>query len=340
MDTSKLKPNDPRVTSHYETIRGKKYHYIVGEPQGAKVGTMLLVHGFPDMGFGWRAQVPYFMSRGYQVIVPDNIGYARTEAPEDLSHYTFKSTTADLAELARKYVGQDGQIVLGGHDWGGLVAWRMVDRYPELVQRAFVVCTPYMKAGAQYTPLEDLIKAGILTNFKYQLQFGGPDVEAKIQGRDSLRKLLNAMYGGQGPDGEVGMRVSQGVVFENLDRLGPSPLLSAEELDFYADEYARQAAPEMRGPLNWYRTRRLNFEADQELAARGPSKVAVPSLFIAASRDAALPPALAQSMDDQFEDLTKAEVDASHWALVEKADEVNSIVSEWLDKKTPSKASL
>lgn len=342
MDTSKLKPNDPRVTSHYETIRGKKYHYVVGEPQGVKVGTMLLVHGFPDLGFGWRAQVPYFMARGYQVIVPDNVGYARTDAPADLSQYTFKSTTADLAELARKYVGADGQIVLGGHDWGGLVAWRMVDRYPELVRRAFVVCTPYMKPAAQYTPLEDLIKAGVLTNFTYQLQFHGPDVETRIQGRDRIRALLNAMFGGQGPNGEVGFRVGQGVLFDSLDGLGPSPLLSPAELDFYADEYARQAAPEMRGPLNWYRTRRLNFEADEELAAApgGQGKVKVPSLFIAASRDAALPPALSQSMDEQFEDLTKAEVDASHWALVEKADEVNSIVSEWLDKKTPSKASL
>ncbi|OAA67432.1 epoxide hydrolase [Cordyceps fumosorosea ARSEF 2679] len=342
MDTSKLKPNDPRVTSHYETIRGKKYHYIVGEPQGAKVGTMLLVHGFPDMGFGWRAQVPFFMSRGYQVIVPDNVGYARTDAPADLAEYTFKSTTADLAELARKYVGADGQIVLGGHDWGGLVAWRMVDRYPELIRRAFVVCTPYIRASAKYTALEDLIQAGILTNFKYQLQLGGPEVEARLQGREAIRKLLNAMYGGQGPNGELGFRVSSGVVFENLDGLGPSPLLSAEELDFYADEYARQQAPELRGPLNWYRTRPLNFEADKELAEQQQqSKVAVPSLFIAASRDAALPPAMSQSMEAQFEDLTRAEVDASHWALVEKADEVNGIVSEWLDKKTTtSKASL
>ncbi|ATY65118.1 epoxide hydrolase [Cordyceps militaris] len=344
MDTSKLKPNDPRVTSHYETIRGKKYHYIVGEPHGTKIGTMLLVHGFPDMGFGWRAQVPYFMARGYQVLVPDNVGYARTDAPADLSHYTFASTAADLAELARKHVGADGQIVLGGHDWGGLVAWRMVDRYPALVARAFVVCTPYVRAAAQYTPLEDLIRAGILTNFSYQLQFGGPEVEARVQGRDRIRQLLNAMYGGQGPAGELGMRVSQGVVFEHLDRLGPSPLLEPAELDFYADEYARQPAPELRGPLNWYRTRRLNFEADQDLAAARSSskgaKIAVPSLFIAASRDAALPPAMSLSMDDNFDDLTRAEVDASHWALVEKADEVNSIVSEWLEKKTAAKASL
>ncbi|KAJ6781388.1 hypothetical protein PWT90_04334 [Aphanocladium album] len=340
MDTSRLKPNDPRVKSHYETIRGKKYHYIVGEPQGTKVGTMLLVHGWPDIGFGWRVQVPYFMSIGYQVIVPDNVGYARTDAPAELAEYTMKSVTADLAELARKYVGEDGQIVLGGHDWGGLVAWRLVDRYPELIKRAFVVCTPYAKPSKDFTDLEQLIEKGILRNFTYQLQLRGPDVEAKIQGRDQLRKFLNAMYGGQGPNGEAGFKVTQGVVFENLDCLGPSPLLSKEELDFYADEYARQAAPEMRGPLNWYRTRRLNYEEELQDLANVTEKIKVPSLFIAASRDAALPPAMSQSMNDQFEDLSRDEVDASHWALVEKGDDVNRIVTEWLEKKTESKASL
>lgn len=44
-------------------------------------------------------------------------GYARTEAPADIEAYTFKSTSADLAQIARKFVGLDGHIVLGGHDW-------------------------------------------------------------------------------------------------------------------------------------------------------------------------------------------------------------------------------
>ncbi|KAJ2967239.1 hypothetical protein NQ176_g9757 [Zarea fungicola] len=101
MDTSKLKPNDPRVKSCYDTIRGKKYHYIVGEPQSTKRDTMVLIHGFPDMGFGWRYQVPYFMSLGYEVIVPDNVGYARSEGPTELSDYTMKSVAADIEELAR-----------------------------------------------------------------------------------------------------------------------------------------------------------------------------------------------------------------------------------------------
>lgn len=339
MDTSKLKPNDPRVKSHYDTIRGKKYHYIVGEPQGAKVGTMLLVHGWPDIGFGWRCQVPYFMAQGYRVIVPDNVGYARTDAPADLEAYTMKSVTADLAELARKFVGQDGQIVLGGHDWGGLVAWRLVDRYPELIKRAFVVCTPYHKASKDYVDLAKLIEKGILTNFTYQLQLRGPDVEANIQGRERIRQFLAGMYGGRGPAGEEGFKVTKGVLFENIDRLGPSPLLSKEELDFYADEYARQQAPEMRGPLNWYRTRELNHELDLDLAAVG-GKIKTPSLFISASKDAALPPAMSLAMDDQFEDLTRDEVDATHWALVEKGDEVNRIVGDWLKKKTETRASL
>lgn len=338
MDTSKLKPNDPRVKSCFETIRGKKYHYIVGEPSGPKRDTMLLVHGFPDMAFGWRYQIPYFMSKGYQVIVPDNVGYAQTDAPEDLSAYTMKNVTEDLAELARKFVGQDGQIVLGGHDWGGMVVWRMAERFPELIKVVFSVCTPYAKASRKFTPLEDIIKAGILTNFTYQLQLKGPDVESKIQGRAMLRKFLNGLYEGRGPNREVAMRADKGVLFENLDCLRPTPLLSPEELDFYADEYARQTAPELRGPLNWYRTRELNHDLDQDLVDKG--KVPMPALFIAASKDIALPPAMSIGMEEHFEDLSRGEVDATHWALWQAADEVNRIVDEWLDKKLPVKSAL
>lgn len=338
MDTSKLKPNDPRVKSGFETIRGKKYHYVVGEPEGPKRGTMFLIHGFPDIGFGWRYQVPYFMSLGYQVVVPDNLGYSSTDAPTDVHEYTMKSIATDIKELATKFVGEQGQIVLGGHDWGGMVVWRTAERFPELVKLVFSVCTPYPKPQKKYTPLEDYIKAGILTNFTYQLQFSGPDVEANIQGQEKIRQFLNGVYGGRGPNGEVAMRAEEGILFENLECLGATPLLSKEELDFYVDEYMKQAAPQLRGPLNWYRTRKLNYEADVELASRG--KMPMPALFIAASKDIALPPAMSMGMEDHFEDLTRGEVEASHWALWEAADEVNRTVGEWLEKKQPAKASL
>ena len=57
----------------------------------------------------------------------------------------------------------------------------------------------------------------------------------------------------------------------------------------------------------------------------------VPVLFICASKDAALPPAMSANMKQYFPHLTRKEVTASHWALWEKPEEVNKFVKEWLE---------
>lgn len=206
MPIDKLTPNDPRVTVETAQIRGKRYEYTLGEPDGNPVATMLLIHGFPDLAFGWRYQVPYFMSLGFRVVVPDMIGYGGTEAPEDLEAYTLKSIAADMNELARRFVGEDGQIILGGHDWGGAAAWRVALWHPELIMGIFSVCTPFIPPAKTFTPLADLIAAGHLVNFTYQLQFAGPDVEEGIRGLEKTRQFLNALYGGKGDGGRRASR--------------------------------------------------------------------------------------------------------------------------------------
>lgn len=175
----------------------------------------------------------------------------------------------------------------------------------------------------------------VRANFKYQLQLKGPDVEKEIVGQEKLRRMLNALYGGRTPEKELGFDVAIGVIFDKLEKLGPSPLLSKEELDHYAEEYARNG---IRGPLNWYRTGELNFEDEKELAGlfhtgdESAYKIQIPTMFIAGTRDAALPPAMGDGMPKWFGEgkLRREEVNSSHWALWEKAEEVNGFVKEFV----------
>ncbi|KAF5023985.1 hypothetical protein F66182_3930 [Fusarium sp. NRRL 66182] len=329
MAVDKLVPNDSRVKTETAQIRGKTYKYIVGEPEGTPIETIVLIHGFPDLGFGWRYQVPYFMSLGFRVIAPDMVGYAGTDAPESLEEYTYKSLSADINELARKFVG-DGQIILGGHDWGGFIVWKVAYWYPELIKGVFSVCTPYMPPRETFIPLEDMVKSGRLSNFAYQLQFKGPEVESRLQGQEKVRQFLNALYGGRTPDGELGFSTKEGVLFDNLPQLGHSPLVSKEELDYYVQQYMLKESPELRGPLNYYRMQELNFRDDKEIAKKS-HKFDLPALFITATQDAALPPAMSQGMEKSFENLTRGEVDASHWALWQAAESVNEQVAKWAD---------
>lgn len=79
--------------------------------------TMLTVSTRPDLGMGWRFQVPMLLSMGLQVVVPDMLGYGQTSAPESHEHYTMKKMCGHIAQVIKDVTPQP--IILGGHDWGG-----------------------------------------------------------------------------------------------------------------------------------------------------------------------------------------------------------------------------
>jgi soluble epoxide hydrolase / lipid-phosphate phosphatase len=70
-------------------------------------------------------------------------------------------------------------------------------------------------------------------------------------------------------------------------------------------------------------------------------RITIPSLFIAGTKDAVLKPEMAARMESKFDNLTKEEVVAGHWALSEAASDVNAILKEWFETQVfGSKSSL
>ncbi|KAL2064398.1 hypothetical protein VTL71DRAFT_4892 [Oculimacula yallundae] len=326
----KLAPNDSRVQYKTAQLNGVTYSYILAEPKGKPLNTIFLVHGWPDMAFGWRYQVPHLVSLGLRVVVPDMMGYAGTDAPDSPSFYTYKRAADDLATLAEQ-LGLSS-IIIAGHDWGGAVVYRFALHYPKLISAVISICTPY------WQPSQKFVDAAVRPNFKYQIHLRGPEVEAEIVGEEKLRQFLNAMYGGRTPDGRVGFSVEKGAHFDALPEIGPSPLLTKEEVDFYVERYAVKG---MHGPLNWYRTGELNFEDEKEMAEKMDGfKLDMPTLFIAGTRDAALPPSMSVGMEKYFRSLTRGEVNASHWALWEKPEDINRYMEEFLVGQIGTKSQL
>lgn len=60
------------------------------------------------------------------------------------------------------------------------------------------------------------------------------------------------------------------------------------------------------------------------------SNIDIPVLLIQASKDSALPPSMANGMGKYIPNLTKVEVNASHWALWQAAEAVNDLIETWL----------
>ncbi|EPQ64413.1 Bgt-2601 [Blumeria graminis f. sp. tritici] len=317
----KITPTDPRIQWKSIQLHGQTYQYILAEPEGPIRNTVFLIHGWPDLAYGWRYQIPLFHSLGIRVVVPNMMGYGGTDAPDALACYTMKRAADDMAALAAEL--DLPSIILGGHDWGGAIAYRFALYHPSLIKAMFVVGTVFAP------PRSEFIRLSTLPNFKYQIQLMGPEVESAIVGEAKLRQFFSAIFGGRTPTQEPLFAASHGVFLDRLDAVGPPPLLSEEELDFYVKSYARTG---MRGPLNWYRTEELNFEDERALAENiaGSQLFQMPVLFIACSRDEALPPYLSFGMDSWFKTLQRAEVDSSHWALTETPLKINGHIKDFL----------
>ncbi|KAJ5348843.1 uncharacterized protein N7506_002096 [Penicillium brevicompactum] len=313
---------DSRVEYKTANLNGHTYSYLLSQPKsGTYKATIFLIHGFPDISMGWRYQIPMLVDMGLRVVAPDCLGYGRTDAPDDFTPYSHKSCAADIKALAT-HLGET-QIILGGHDWGAAFAYRIALWYPELVSHLFTVCVPYARPMKEGISLESLVQNSA-PHFAYQLQFKSGELEKVIRSKSDIGQFLLALYGGRTEAGEVGFDAHKGVLVDKIGGLKPSRLLTEEELEYYTNEFARSG---VHGPLNWYRTREVNHREELEILDR---QIQIPTLFIQALRDQALPPHLGKSMAKHIPNFTLKQVNTSHWALWEKPEEVNVIISDWL----------
>ena len=89
---------------------------------------VVLCHGFPELAYSWRHQIPALADAGFRVIAPDQRGFGGSDAPEPIEAYGMEQLTGDLAGLLEA-LGVERAIFVG-HDWGGFVAWAMPVLHP------------------------------------------------------------------------------------------------------------------------------------------------------------------------------------------------------------------
>ncbi|RKP11797.1 Alpha/Beta hydrolase protein, partial [Piptocephalis cylindrospora] len=259
---------------------------------------ILLCHGFPDLWYGWRYIIPLLVKAGYKVIVPDLPGYGQTEQPKELENLTFAHICEDLNALLDRL--DIPTVTLLGHDWGGMVVWRMVNRYPKRIKAVISLCTPYTPANSQFVPLDKVIQA--IPSFKYQQKLFATE-EAVESFNENLEGFFQKIYqSGEAPivpydeAHPTSSTTAPSTLILNDQVSDPSTVSPRPELDYYMEQFRPHG---LYWPLGWYRTRKLNFDADKALER----KIDRPCLMICAEKDQALPPSLTNGMDQWIADL-------------------------------------
>ena len=91
----------------------------------------MLAHGFPELAYSWRHQIPVLADAGYHVLAPDQRGYGGSSRPDAVEDYDIHALTGDLVGLLDD-VGAE-QAVFVGHDWGAMVVWHTALLHPDRV---------------------------------------------------------------------------------------------------------------------------------------------------------------------------------------------------------------
>jgi haloalkane dehalogenase len=131
-------PNFPFEPHYVEVADGEggslRIQYLDENPQGSE--PILLLHGEPSWSFLYRKMIPIFVEAGYRAVVPDLVGFGRSDKPADRNDYTYQRHVDWMQEWLDK-VGLNG-ITLFGQDWGGLIGLRLVAENPDRFARVVV----------------------------------------------------------------------------------------------------------------------------------------------------------------------------------------------------------
>jgi pimeloyl-ACP methyl ester carboxylesterase len=298
-------------------VNGVDLH-VVDEGEGPPV---ILAHGFPELAYSWRHQIPALADAGYRVLAPDQRGYGRSSRPTEISDYDIHHLTDDLLGLLDD-IGEE-KAVFVGHDWGSMVVWMMSVLHPDRVSAVCGMSVPYLPRGP-VSPVT-MMRQVFGDSFFYILYFQEPGVADANLGADARRTMTGMLAGmGGGTIPEVGPDAGFAERMPIPDQL--PGWLSQAELDFYVSEFERTG---FTGGINWYRNFDRNWETTPQLDG---AHVTVPSLFIGGALDPVLvmsPPAVQDPWLDDHRGTVIID-GAGHWVQQEKPDETNAALLEFL----------
>jgi pimeloyl-ACP methyl ester carboxylesterase len=291
---------------------------------------VVLAHGFPELAWSWRHQLPALAEAGYRVVAPDQRGYGGSSRPEAVEDYDIAHLTGDLVGLL-DVLGEDRAIFIG-HDWGSMVVWQLSLLHPERVTGVCGMSVPFVPRASG--PPIQIMRAVFQGQFFYIVYFQEPGVADAELGADparTMRRLLAGMSPRDlSPDEASTFSADDGRGF--VDRI-PEPdglpdWLTQAELDHYVAEFSRTG---FTGGINWYRNFDRNWELTPQLAG---AKVEVPSFFIGGADDPVLTMSPPDGQDAWLTDHRGSVIidGAGHWVQQEAPEQVNAALLDFCDQ--------
>jgi pimeloyl-ACP methyl ester carboxylesterase len=247
-----MTPDDLGVRHVHADVNGLRMHYV----EKGSGPLVVLLHGFPEMWWSWRYQIPALVDAGFRVVAPDLRGYNDTDAkgPYDLD--TLRDDVVALLDHL-----QASKAIVVAHDWGGGVAWHLASTRQERCSKLVVMNCPHPAVfmRALFGKWSQIRRSWYM--FFFQLPV--------------LPERMLTAGGGQGA-----IRALRGMAVDKTH-------FGGDELEPFAAAVCKPGRA--TGMINWYRTAiRAGLRAGRNGGVASENKITVPTLLIWAMEDRAL----------------------------------------------------
>ena len=258
----------------------------------------LCLHGFPELHYSWRHQMPMLAEMGYRVWAPNLRGYGGTDRPEGTDAYRLRTLAEDVAQLIDASGAKE--VTLIAHDWGAIIAWYFAILKIRPLTRLVILNVPHPRCARR-----ELKKWRQLKKSWYIFFFQLPWLPERFLSRGD---------------------------FEPIRRIFRESAINKHRFDDATLEPYERAARRpgaLKAMVNYYRALLRRPDARDV----GAGRVDVPTLVLWGEQDIAIDIHVLDGMENYVSDLTvKRFPQASHWVQQDVPDEVNAELKAWLER--------
>jgi len=327
------------------TLGDHKMFYLAAGPENGPL--VIFAHGWPELGYSWRHQLPVLGGLGFRAIAPDLRGHGRSTVYDRHADYSMERHTSDLIALIDSLGAE--RAVWVGHDWGAAVIWSLASQCPEHCHAVANLCVPYRALDQGLDSAVALVDRSVYPvdqypagQWEYQLFYQENFARAKSVFEASPKNTISVLFRKWSPEDRGKPAITANVrneggwlggvdVFPEMPR--DEDVISADDLDAYVGALSKTG---FFGSCSFY----MNHDIKTEYAksATNDGYIDMPTLFLTASYDyvcECVDSRLPEPMREYCRNLTERTVNSGHWMAQEKPVDVNNALIHWLATSVP-----
>ena len=334
------------VTEHTCQLGDHELFYLAAGPEAGPL--VIFAHGWPELGYSWRHQLPVLGGLGFRAIAPDLRGHGHSRVYDRHEDYALEKHVGDLIGLLDALDGE--RAVWVGHDWGAPVIWNVASHHPDRCCGVANLCVPYAGLDQGLEGVIALVDRSVYPEdeypagqWDYQLFYQENFERARRVFEANVENTVKALFRSSfGPDGRNKPAITatirrNGGWFGGADAAPDVPrddsVISKADLDTYVGALERTG---FFGTCSFY----MNHETNAAYAARAENggRLDMPVLFLTAAYDyvcETVKSRLPEPMRERCRNLTEYTVNSGHWMAQERPVDVSNALVHWLARSVP-----